>query len=143
MNVETIHKKLTDISSTVFRETSVLFAYLYGSIAADQPHPSSDLDIAVFVDNISPKEGLQLELELGLKIDEALQIGFLSDVRILNFLPILIAGKIITEGRLFYCADDEKRVDYETRTRSAYFDFHQFILRYQNEYMSQLVESFA
>lgn len=143
MHVEAIHKKLTDISGSVFDETPVLFAYLYGSIAADQPHPFSDLDIGVFVGRIPRKKSLHLELELGLKIDEALQIGFPSDVRIMNYLPILVAGKIVTEGRLFYCVDDEKRVEYETRTRSAYFDFHRFILRYQNEYMSQLLESFA
>jgi len=143
MHAEAIHKKLIDISHSVFHETPVLFAYLYGSIATKQPHPFSDLDIGIFVDRISSKKGLQLELDLGLQIDEKLQIGFQSDVRIMNFLPILIAGKIVTEGRLFYCINDEKRVEYETRTRSVYFDFHRFILRYQNGYLSQLLDSFA
>lgn len=141
MDAKAIYNYLIDISEALFQKTPVLFAYLYGSIASDQPHPFSDLDIGIFVDKVSPKRGLNIELELGLKIDGKLQAGIQSDVRIINFLPVLISGKIVTDGRLFYCINDEKRVDYETRIRSIYFDFQMFTLQYQKRYISQLSDS--
>jgi hypothetical protein len=39
-----IKNKINDIATDVFRDTQVLFAYLYGSYAVDQAHPFSDKD---------------------------------------------------------------------------------------------------
>ena len=35
---------ILNIATDVFRDTQVLFAYLYGSYAVDQAHPFSDKD---------------------------------------------------------------------------------------------------
>ena len=136
-NKETL-KKIAEISEEIFSNSPVLFAYIYGSVAAGQTHPFSDLDIGVFVESISSKEGLELELDLGLKIDRKLQGGPSSDVRIMNFLPILITGKIVSEGLLIYCRNDKKRIAYETAIRTSYFDFLPFIRQYQKAYLKQV-----
>ena len=39
-----IKRNIFNIATDVFRDTQVLFAYLYGSYAVDQAHPLSDLD---------------------------------------------------------------------------------------------------
>ncbi len=78
-------------------------------------------------------------MALALKIDKKLKQGPASDVRIINSLPLAVAGKIITEGVLIYCRDDKARVDYETVIRSAYFDFLPFIHNYQRTYLEQIV----
>ena len=44
-----IKKNICDIATDVFKDTQVLFAYLYGSYAVDQAHPFSDLDIGNYV----------------------------------------------------------------------------------------------
>jgi hypothetical protein len=81
---------------------------------------------------------MDLELILALEIDKKLKQGPASDVRIINSLPLTVAGKIITEGLLIYCRDDEARIDYETIIRSAYFDFLPFIHNYQRTYLEQI-----
>ncbi len=60
--VQNIH----DIATDVFRDTQVLFAYLYGSYAVDQAHPFSDLDIGIYVPRLSQRAKLDLEMTLGI-----------------------------------------------------------------------------
>jgi len=133
-----IKKKIFKIAADVFRDTQVLFAYLYGSYAVDQAHRFSDLDIGIYVPRLSQREKMDLEMILALEIDKKLKQGPASDVRIINSLPLTVAGKIITEGLLIYCRDDEARIDYETIIRSAYFDFLPFIHNYQRTYLEQI-----
>jgi len=96
------------------------------------------LDIGIYVPHLSQREKLDLEMTLALEIDKKLKQGPASDVRIINSLPLAVAGKIITEGLLIYCRDDEARIDYETILRSAYFDFLPFIHNYQRTYLEQI-----
>ena len=133
-----IKKDILKIAEEVFRDTGVLFAYLYGSYALDQSHLFSDLDIGIYVPRLSQREKLDLEMSLSLEIDRRLKQGPTSDVRILNTLPLAVAGKVITEGILIYCHDDKARVDYETAVRSAYFDFLPFIYSYQKTYLEHI-----
>ena len=133
-----IKGNIFDIAADVFSDTQVLFAYLYGSYAVGQAHPFSDLDIGIYVPRLSQREKLDLEMTLALEIDKKLQQGPASDVRIINSLPLAVAGKVITEGVLIYCRDDEARIDYETIIRSAYFDFLPFIHNYQRTYLEQI-----
>ena len=62
-------------------------------------------------------------MSLALEIDEKLAGGISTDVRVINNLPLVIAGKIVTDGILIYSRDEIARVDYETAIRSEYFDF--------------------
>ena len=137
-----IKRNIFNISTDVFRDTQVLFAYLYGSYAVDQAHPLSDLDIGIYVLRLSQREKLDLEMTLALKIDKKLKQGPASDVRIINSLPLAVVGKIITEGVLIYCRDDEAWIDYETMIRCAYFDFLPFIHNYQRTYLEQIAVHF-
>ena len=133
-----IKKNILNIATGVFRNTQVLFAYLYGSYAVGQAHPFSDLDIGIYVPLLSQREKLDLEMTLALEIDKKLKHAPASDVRIINSLPLAVAGQIISEGVLIYCRDDETRIDYETIIRSAYFDFLPFIHNYQRTYLEQI-----
>ena len=102
-----IKENISNIAIDVFRDTQVLFAYLYGSYAVDQGHPFSDLDIGIYVPHLSQREKLDLEMTLALEIDKKLKQGPASDVRIISTLPLAVAGKIFAEGLLIYSGDDE------------------------------------
>ena len=134
MKSDKIIKKLLKIAPDVFSDSKVLFAYLYGSIAVDQSHPFSD----IYAPQMPLREMFDLEMALALDIDRKLKGSPLSDVRIMNTLPLVLAGKIITEGTLIYCRDDNARIEYETSIRSAYFDFLPVIHNYQRTYLEQI-----
>lgn len=133
--VQKIKKTLTKYSIEIFNHHPVLFAYLYGSYATGLVHTFSDLDIGIYVEKNIGKESLEIELSLALEIDERLDRVVSSEVRIINHLPLIVLGKIITEGILIFSKKEAARVDFETSVRSAYFDFLPVIKSYQNAYL--------
>ncbi|MEA1948251.1 MAG: nucleotidyltransferase domain-containing protein, partial [Thermodesulfobacteriota bacterium] len=92
-------------------------------------HPFSDLDIGVYIDDVSDIKYLELELSLSLEIDAKIGSGVRAEVRIINNLPLVIIGNIITEGRLIYSINENVRVYFETSVRKAYFDFLPVIIK--------------
>jgi predicted nucleotidyltransferase len=122
-SVHHVKAQLDEIALRLFGNTPVLFGYLYGSYAGGVPHRFSDLDIAVFVREIDPAACLELELTLSLRIDKALDHAAQSEVRIINHLPLVVKGRILTDGVIIYCVDEAARVDFECGVRRAYFDF--------------------
>ncbi len=138
MKDSAIRQKILKIAPNIFESVPVLFAYLYGSVAVDQAHPFSDLDVAVYVPPLSVREKMELEMSLSLEIDEKLKDAPPSDVRVMNEFPLAIAGQVVTYGILIYCRDDNARIDYETSIRKAYFDFLPVIEHYQRSYREHL-----
>jgi len=130
-----IKNTLITHSLEIFRKHPVLFAYLYGSYATNLVHTFSDLDIGIYVEKPPGKESLEIELSLALEIDERLDRMVSSEVRIINHLPLIVLGEIITEGILIFSKNETVRIDFETSVRSAYFDFLPVIKRYQNTYL--------
>ena len=136
--VEKIKNSLFAIAPGIFSKHPVLFAYLYGSYATGVVHPFSDLDIGIYIDKVPDSKHLELELSLSLEIDANIESVVASEVRIINNLPLVILGKMITEGALIYSRDEIIRVDFETSVRSAYFDFLPVIQRYHSTYIDSV-----
>lgn len=137
--IKQIINNLFKIAPDIFCSRPVLFAYLYGSYATGDVHPFSDLDIGVYIDDVSDINYLELELSLSLEIDVKIGSGVRAEVRIINNLPLVIMGNIITEGSLIYSMNENVRVDFETQVRKAYFDFLPVITTYQNTYINSSV----
>ena len=130
-------KTLKEKSCEVFSPSPVLFAYLFGSCARGEALFQSDMDIAVFVRRDFPqKDYLELELNLSIELDK-LKLGAETEVRVINKLPLLMRGEILTEGYLIYCRDDSTRVEFETITRDEYFDFLPLHYQYQRAYFNR------
>ncbi|MCD6139091.1 MAG: nucleotidyltransferase domain-containing protein [Deltaproteobacteria bacterium] len=137
--VEKVKTSLLRLASDVFGKYPVLFAYLYGSYATGLVHPFSDLDIGIYVEKMARREYLSLEIALSLEIDEKLGDGTESEVRIINELPLVVTGRILTEGILIFSRDEDVRVDFETSVRGAYFDFIQVLHRHQETFIKSIV----
>jgi len=139
VNAIKIKETLIKYANTFFGESPVLFAYLYGSYAAHQTHPFSDLDIAIYIKkSLTTRETMKLEMDLSLEMDNRFPGGPSSDIRTINHMPLAVAGNVITEGILFYCIDDDARIDFEMIIRRLYFDFLPFIKKYQRMYIEQI-----
>jgi len=107
----------------IFHRYPVKLAYLYGSVAAGNATPLSDVDIALVVVNDVIELGKQLEMELDLMDVISRHCGTEVDVRIINNAPIMLRGEVVTNGILLYSIDEDFRVEFETSTRSVYFDY--------------------
>ena len=84
-----------------------------------------DMDVAAYVDPAVFKtsgEMFNYGPSLAAKVELAVS-GVAVDLRLLNLAPTPFRFGVITKGRVFFVRDDQKRIDFETRTRSLYFDF--------------------
>jgi predicted nucleotidyltransferase len=138
-HIEKIKNIVFTVAPEIFSRHSVLFAYLYGGYATGIVHPFSDLDIGIYIEKVSDRKYLELELSLSLEFDDTILKGVTSEVRIINNLPLVLLGKIITEGTLIYSRNEVIRVDFETSVRRAYFDFLPVIQKYQSAYIESVV----
>ena len=135
MNQTNQIRRLLKLAPDIFGKYPVAFAYLYGSYATGQAHRFSDLDIAIYLEQMPRRRKLRLELSLALEIDEKLGPEVSSEVRTINGLPLIVTANIITEGILLYSKNETLRVDFETSVRSAYFDFLPVIHAYQRAFV--------
>lgn len=137
-HVKKIRRSLLKLAPDLLGRHPVLFSYLYGSYATGLVHPFSDLDIGIYAEKISRRQCLKLEMSLALEIDKGLEHVVASEVRVMNDLPLVVTGNIITEGILIFSKNEVMRVDFETSIRSAYFDFLPVLHAYQNAYMENI-----
>lgn len=118
-------KKITQsIINCLETEQRIQAAYLYGSVADGTNTPLSDIDIGILMNELAVDSIKKLDYELYIeaKLSGAIP-GNKFDVRIINDAPILIKGKIITEGKLLLETNREKVRDFEEHVIIRYLDF--------------------
>ena len=118
-----VPRRLRDAAPGSLEGTPVIFAYLFGSVAAGRAGPTSDVDVAVYADPELPADRyLDISLELAERLAEASGIGDV-EVLVLNSAPLSIRGRVVQERVVLYSRDEETRVEYESRTLREFFDF--------------------
>ncbi len=112
-------------------QPDVLVAYLFGSNARGGATPLSDVDIAVLAPKtISRDQAFELRLALidglqGLLHREAL------DVVVLNEVPLALRYRVLRDGMVLACRDEQVRILYQADTISRYLDFKPVIERHE------------
>jgi predicted nucleotidyltransferase len=108
---------------SIFDDTPVLVAYLFGSHATGRAGPASDRDIAVLLDaDLTRQQRGRWQLELiGRLLD--LYRSDAIDLVILNDAPPLVRFEVIRVRHVLYNRDDEARVAFEVRTMQEWFDW--------------------
>jgi hypothetical protein len=101
-------------------------AYLYGSMVTGHVTPFSDVDVALIVcEPLTPLARLKLIQYVQMALYEVLcercDIPD-ADVRIINDAPLILRGKVVTEGVLVYARDEVQRIAFEPHIRMRYFD---------------------
>jgi len=120
---EKIESKIVDILS---EKDIVQFAYVYGSFLKDR---FNDIDIAVHLkEGMSEKEILEFELSEGVELSKGL--GFEIDLRVLNGRKIVFLHQVLRDGKLLFCRDERKRVEFETEVYSRYLDIKYYLDQY-------------
>lgn len=101
-------------------EAAILFAYLFGSVAAGETTPLSDVDIAVF-----PAKNLSLDDRLGIiqRLSKKTALENL-DVTFLDRLDNLyLLNEIIEQGVLLLDRDRDRRELFEVMAHHRLLDF--------------------
>ena len=130
-----------DITHTVSRALAprkdVTFAYIFGSVARQRSNASSDVDVAVQLD-----DGTDL-LRRGAQIDALLQIALKNsrvDVVALDNAPLGLRYEIQLHGIVVVDRDPRARVAFEARTRKEYWDFQPRLAVYAEALAKRLKE---
>ncbi len=119
------------ISAVLEKDAEVLFAYLFGSYAKGVQGKKSDVDIAIYLKNVSILEKDALyPSRLALQIERALGGKKAVDVRVLNESTLRFRYQVLKYGKLLHSKDEKKRVEFESSSLMRYFDFKPFIESY-------------
>ena len=119
ITVSQLHQILPD----VLVNQPVQLAYLYGSVVTGYTTPFSDVDIALLTtEPLAPLARLRLIQHVQTRLYEDLEMVNV-DVRIINDAPLVLQGRVVTDGVLLYTRDEQARFDFETITRMHYFDY--------------------
>jgi uncharacterized protein len=120
---QTLLVQLREAAERAFRETPVIFAYLFGSQTTGRTHARSDVDVAVYVELANGEQpGLDLTLDLIGKFETAAHLGNV-DLVVLNAAPLCLAGRIIQQRVVLYSRDEPARVRFESLKLREFFDF--------------------
>lgn len=99
---------LAEVTATL-REHGAAFGYLHGSRARGDHRAGSDTDVAAWWPRDAPSS-FEVLLPPGV------------DLLVLNSAPLVLAGRVATQGLLVFEADPAARVRWEATTRKIYFD---------------------
>jgi predicted nucleotidyltransferase len=118
----------------------VVSAYLFGSHAEGRAHRESDVDVAVVLDyDQAPtrQERFDHRVRLGSALIRALHVNDV-DLVVLNDTPPLLARRILSEGKLLYCADPEADRVFERNVRLRAADLEPFLLKHRQTLIEAL-----
>jgi predicted nucleotidyltransferase len=113
-----IHSKIGVLCGFLSDNPDIIFAYLFGGLAKYKPNPLSDVDIAVYVNDVKKLDYLSLFSEITdiLGTDEV-------DLVILNDASISLAGRILQNKKILVDKKPFLRHEYESLTLRKFFDF--------------------
>jgi len=120
-----------DIINYLDRQPGVAAAYLFGSYARGRATNASDVDIALLFN--LPEENSFARFERRLELEIALQEIVRRPVQVIDMenAPLLLQRQVRKHGKLILEKDRRRRVNFEVRSRRAYFDM-QRVYRLRN-----------
>jgi len=126
--------------ASLLQHQPVSLAYLYGSAVTGLVTPFSDVDIGLVVSaTLTPLKRLKLMLRLQVDLADRCDIPN-ADVRILDDAPLVFRGRVVSDGILLYARNEHERVEFETTTRAAYFDYLPIHKRLQDAFFADVRE---
>jgi predicted nucleotidyltransferase len=119
----TLLERLCAAAAVVFRGTSILAAYAYGSRVSGRPRPESDVDIGYYLQGYQRGQLLSLGEESRLASALVDVVGIPVDLRNLAEAPLELRGRVLEEGVRIYSGDDPERVALERYVLAHYHDY--------------------
>lgn len=115
--IERIETVLPELSK---RFPMIEVVYLFGSRASKAAGEASDLDLALFVDQVHYPLDPLLDLKVGLFFQE--RLGLETDVVILNRVSPILQHEVLKTGKRLYEKDGQQRARLELVAFKSYVD---------------------
>jgi len=109
----------TKISQILDTHDSVKFAYLFGSYANGTQRETSDVDIAVYMTDLSLDNRLSLHHELEKSLKKSVDLIVLNEVKNVYLLEAVLTKGIVLK-------EDEYRAIFEVQKNHEIIDFKNF-----------------
>ena len=114
---------IEQLAAALQNRDEVMFAYIYGSFAEGLPF--HDIDVGVYLSEITEEESTNYSLILGQMLSKELQVPV--DIRVLNFAPVSFLYEVI-RGNLIFERNEEIRIRVVEQTIQRYLDLKPMIL---------------
>ncbi len=118
----------------------VRLAYLFGSRVRESARPSSDLDIAVLVDDQGargPGEINRTIRRLAGRLSGEIPSGSL-DIVLLNAAPALLRHRVLRDGVLLYARSETERVRFAVAAMRDYQDIEPRLAEHRRQRIARL-----
>src|SRR5437773_8086069 len=112
--------RLETLSAAYECHPLIVFAYLFGSGATGDLKPLSDIDVAVYLDEVADPVVAKLEV-IGL-VTEHLRTDEV-DIVVLNDAPTALIGRVLGSRRVIVDRTPFLRHRFESRALREFFDF--------------------
>lgn len=125
---EVLFNKIQCLKEILNNQSSVVFAYLFGSRVKGYANEKRDWDIAVYFSEPTENLGLWPAFELEAKLSRA--IASTVQITTLNSHVSPVFGfKIVSEGILLTDKNEDMRMDFENGVLRCYYDWQYFLKR--------------
>jgi len=128
--MKAINKQLNKLITLVKQDKQILAVILFGSCAREESYQGSDIDICLIMDKNSFTSEILFKKRMHyLKL-------FDMDIQIFQQLPLYIRVRIIKEGKILFCRDEDKLYELAFRTITEFADFEHIYKDYLKEVAS-------
>jgi len=124
--IEFVANLKKDLPPLLGKFQSVLSAYLFGSKVQGAVLSSSDVDIAVRIDNnLTSEQAFDLRFQLIEELEN--HFGEKVDVVVLNSASLKLIHQAIGKGEMIFARDPGVEQEYAVQKQKEYFDFKYYI----------------
>jgi len=110
-------------------QQAIITAYLFGSMAKGVASSSSDIDIAVLLQNNDKASATDLKFRLYADLSRTLKRNDIDVVLLNESSNLILKDEIVRHGKVLYSTDDEAREEFELNVLHSSTDF-----KYQRHY---------
>jgi predicted nucleotidyltransferase len=135
---ENVIERIPQLSEKLKQEKNISAMYLFGSALSGALKPLSDIDIAVLLDKLIPRDEFHEEyLNIFRIVSDLLKIDEL-DLVILNEAPVRITHNILKTGKLLFSKDNAQLAEFIEINFKLYPDFMFYKNQYNSEFQKQI-----
>ena len=118
-----VQTKIPAVIAEIAEDKDVIALYGFGSLAEGRLKPLSDLDFGILLsDSLNKQERFRKSINLIGIFNKRLNTDAV-DLVILNDGPFGFAYNIVKTGKLLYCLDQRRLIDFVEETTKMYLDF--------------------